>query len=722
VSVGDLNGDGALDLVATGSIDGYFGRYDYYDPYWQYEGYGYRYYSASYVNVLLGDGNGGFGTAEARFLGYDVYPWHVTVADLNADGHDDVIIAKDQGLSVLLGDGTGSLGNAIDSGTGSGIGVSSISLGDVDGDGNLDTLLTDGNGGLSVQRGDGQGSFTAMPIVSAGGPIDSAVMGDVNGDGMLDLVAVGSYQGDFSGEWRQSMVLLGDGVGNFAPPRISGLVTNGRMGSIALEDLNGDGFPELVTVDSYNDAVVVATNSGDWNLYSAPSPATIGISDATVVEGDDGTANAVFTVSIEGDFDNVSVDYATVGSAAVEGSDYAATSGTLTFAAGETSQTISVPIIGDTTDEYDEQFFVDLSNAAGGEITDSQGIGTIQDDDPAPLLTSPLTVHGTAGDDVLEFYGGDGLHFSVNGVRYDYTLAQSASVTFLGGGGNDSIRVVRSNDVEDIAVAPTWVALTHPDYVMQAVEVEAIEVVGAFRQAPLQNSSNSADVNNDGVVNFGDILDTIAALRNTAAGEGTSGATTMFYDVNGDTHLNFGDILAIISVLRGRTAGGEGEASSLATSSPYREASLSTSDQTVYTADIAVAPSTDTVAGFTASATSATLPAPRIETDSVSQLASPSTSSAPESVDSSILIGNSPANLADEQQEEDQATPDGSNLLATDNYFLNLGEYDRRSDDNLGREDGTLVSDLDPLDGSSPDAEEFAALLDDVAREWSALE
>jgi hypothetical protein len=122
-------------------------------------------------------------------------------------------------------------------------------------------------------------------------------------------------------------------------------------------------------------------------LYSAPSPATIGISDATVVEGDGGTANAVFTVSIEGDFDNVTVDYANVGSAAVEGSDYAATSGTLTFAAGETSQTISVPIIGDTTDEYDEQFFVDLSNAAGGEITDSQGIGTILDDDAAPLVT-----------------------------------------------------------------------------------------------------------------------------------------------------------------------------------------------------------------------------------------------------------------------------------------------------------------------------------------------
>jgi len=252
---------------------------------------------------------------------------------------------------------------------------------------------------------------------------------------------------------------------------------------------------------------------------------------------------------------------------------------------------------------------------------------------------------------------------------------------------------------------------------MQAVDVESIEVVGAFREAPLQNSSNSADVNNDGAVNFGDVLDTIAALRNTAAGEATPGATTMFYDVNGDTHLNFGDILAIISVLRGGTAGGEGEASSLATSTTTSEASLSTSDQTVYTADTTVATSTDTVAGFTVSATSATSPAPRVETEIESQLAAPSVTSPDLSVDSSILIGSSPQSSTRED-DADQTTLEEENPLATDSYFLRLGRYDRLSSEELDREDGTLVSDPDLLEGSSPDAEEFAALLDDVAREW----
>jgi hypothetical protein len=333
---------------------------------------------------------------------------------------------------------------------------------------------------------------------------------------------------------------------------------------------------------------------------------------------------------------------------------------------------------------------------------------------------SPLTVHGTSGDDVFEFYGGDGLHFSVNGVRYDYTLAQSASVTFLGGGGNDSIRVVRSNDAEDIAVTPTWVALTHPDYVMQAVDVETIEVVGAFRQAPLQNSSNSADVNNDGVVNFADVLDTIAALRNTAAGEATSGDATMFYDVNGDTQLNFGDILAIVSVLRGGTAGGEGEASSLETSSTVAgETSLTTSDQTVYTADTTAAASTDTTTAtsFTVSATSDMSLTSRIETESESQLVSSSVTRVDLSADSSILIGSSPQRST-QQDDADQTTLEEGNLLAADNYFLRLGQYDRLSSEEPDREDDTLVSDLDLLEGSSPDAEEFAALLDDVAREW----
>src|SRR5205823_13908732 len=76
----------------------------------------------------------------------------------------------------------------------------------------------------------------------------------------------------------------------------------------------------------------------------------------------------------------------TADNTAVDAHDYTAMSGTLTFGPGESTKTISVPVKGDTISEYDEQFYVNLSNVVGGVITDAQGIGTIVDDDPAPQV------------------------------------------------------------------------------------------------------------------------------------------------------------------------------------------------------------------------------------------------------------------------------------------------------------------------------------------------
>src|SRR5205823_12236604 len=123
-----------------------------------------------------------------------------------------------------------------------------------------------------------------------------------------------------------------------------------------------------------------ATNDGNWN----PPPA-IAISDASVVEGNSGTVNAVFTVTLVGTHSgSVSVNYATANNTAVAGSDYTAMSGTLTFGPGESSKTISVAVKGDTLAEYAEQVNVNLSNPVGGVTTASQAIGTIVDDEPAP--------------------------------------------------------------------------------------------------------------------------------------------------------------------------------------------------------------------------------------------------------------------------------------------------------------------------------------------------
>jgi hypothetical protein len=89
----------------------------------------------------------------------------------------------------------------------------------------------------------------------------------------------------------------------------------------------------------------------------------------------------------------VTVDFHTVAGDATNGADFTATSGSVTFAPGEQSKTISIPITADTVSEPNEHFTVVLSNAAGATITRATGTATIVDDDtaPAPPVASLVT-------------------------------------------------------------------------------------------------------------------------------------------------------------------------------------------------------------------------------------------------------------------------------------------------------------------------------------------
>ena len=95
-----------------------------------------------------------------------------------------------------------------------------------------------------------------------------------------------------------------------------------------------------------------------------------------------------FTVTLDKAADHaITVDYATADGTATAGKDYTATSGTLTFTAGETTKTVHVSILNDNIVDKDETLRLTLSNASGAEITDPDGIGTITDTDlpPDPL-------------------------------------------------------------------------------------------------------------------------------------------------------------------------------------------------------------------------------------------------------------------------------------------------------------------------------------------------
>jgi hypothetical protein len=140
----------------------------------------------------------------------------------------------------------------------------------------------------------------------------------------------------------------------------------------------------------------------------------IAISDRTLTEGNSGTKTFSFTVTLSSASDKtVRVNYATANGTALAGSDFTATSGTLTFNPGQTSQTVSVVLLGDTAVEPDEMFFVNLSGASEATIGDSQGRGLISNDDTTLRVSDATANEGHSGT-----------------TNFTFTITLSAAVSF----------------------------------------------------------------------------------------------------------------------------------------------------------------------------------------------------------------------------------------------------------------------------------------------------
>ena len=131
-----------------------------------------------------------------------------------------------------------------------------------------------------------------------------------------------------------------------------------------------------------------ATNSGQTFL-SGSDEGQIGLGNGRVVEGDAGTSLLSFTLTRAGGFDSAAtVDYSiTFGTADADDlAPGAALTGSVTFAAGEFTRTITVPVAGDTVPEYNQTLFVNLGAVTGNAaVVDAVGVGTIINDDLLPL-------------------------------------------------------------------------------------------------------------------------------------------------------------------------------------------------------------------------------------------------------------------------------------------------------------------------------------------------
>ena len=218
---GDLDGDGALDVVAA-------------NP------------DSHVITALLGDGSGAF--AVNFSLTPVGQPVDVALADFNADGLLDLVTVEKglpgpaDGIVVRRGDGTGSFGLAVTALTNASLGACAVA--DLNADGKLDVAGAAGNA-LPVAFGNGSFGF-AGPLLNpaAGAEKYALVLADVNDDMLLDAV-----MGDSAG---QAVVRFGGGGGNFALPFTYAAVPPATRAvvDVAVGDVTGDGRLDLVTANS----------------------------------------------------------------------------------------------------------------------------------------------------------------------------------------------------------------------------------------------------------------------------------------------------------------------------------------------------------------------------------------------------------------------------------------------------------------------------------------
>lgn len=388
------------------------------------------------VSIWQGNGDGTLVPLAWEPAGF-YHSGDVTIVDFNADGHLDLagVYGTEivQGYAgVVLGNGDGTFG-AVQSYPTADYGSHHVGAADVDGDGVLDLVTLNVNdGSIGVLMGNGTGGFGTVQNFAIGSTPGAFILGDFEGDGFPDAAIVVAGSGEV-------VVLHNNGDWNPLPPPPSvtisdAIITEPNQGSLGVLFTvtlsSATPYPIEVSYATSNGTATTADyvsasdtlwfSPGQTSLsfvvmvrsdllnepnetffvnLSNPVNATISdsqgvgtivdnkphftITDVTKAEGKSGNTAFIFTVTLsKPSTQTITVSYQTENGTAQAGSDYTATSGTLTFSPGQTSKTITVNVKGDKTVEGNETFFVRLFNASTNAlILDELGLGLILNDD-----------------------------------------------------------------------------------------------------------------------------------------------------------------------------------------------------------------------------------------------------------------------------------------------------------------------------------------------------
>src|SRR5207248_3416490 len=223
-----------------------------------------------------------------------------------------------------------------------------------------------------------------------------------------------------------------------------------------------------------------------------------------------------FTVSLSNpSYQTISVNYATADGTANAGLDYVAESGTVTFAPGQTTRTVSIVVKADTIDEANETFFVNLNAPVNATIADNQGLGMIIDNDSAPSLAinSVSVIEGNSGTtpviSTVTLSAPSDFTVTVNWTTADGTATLA---------NNDYVAASGTLTFPPGVTTLTITNLVNGDSVDEISEVFFVNLSGATH-ATISNPQGVVTILND------DGSPTVRIVNNVSVLEGNSGTT-----------------------------------------------------------------------------------------------------------------------------------------------------------------------------------------------------
>src|SRR5215831_10788615 len=285
------------------------------------------------------------------------------------------------------------------------------------------------------------------------------------------------------------------------------------------------GLPEGAIFSVNGVPFKITYRGGDGNDVVLTGVPKLSINDVSITEGNSGSANATFTVSLSTPrTEAITVDFGTADGTATAGSDYGPRSGTRVFNPGQTSETITIPILGDTIGEADETFFVILTDPVGAVLNRAVGKGTIVNDD-GPPTPSQLSIN-----DVTTTEGDSGTTSAVFTVTLSPASSQAVAVDYF----TSDNTATAGSDYQFVSSTLVFNPGTTTRTITVPIKGDTVPEATETFFVNLTNASNAgiAKAQGTGTINDNDVpTSSQLSINDITTTEGDSGTTSAVFTV-----------------------------------------------------------------------------------------------------------------------------------------------------------------------------------------------